>query len=37
MATDEDFFKRIQHAGADVAVYNANGTERECRERRFGC
>ena len=37
MAGAEDLFERVQHTGADVAVYNADGTERECRERRFGC
>ncbi len=37
MAADKNFLEGVQHAGADVAVHNANGTERERRERRFGC
>ena len=37
MTGAEDLFQCVQHAGADVAVYNADGTERKCRERRFGC
>jgi hypothetical protein len=32
MARAEDLFDRIEHAGADVAINNANGAKRQGRE-----
>ena len=37
MAGAEYFLDRVQNAGTDVTVDNANGAQRECSERRFGC
>ena len=37
VAGAEYLLDRIQYAGADVAINNADGAQSECSERRFGC